>query len=137
MARRSSHIRPERVAERLRVEIADILQNELKDPRLGLVTCTRVTVSGDLSIAKVYVSTLAEDEGKKTMMKVLQNATGFVRRSLGPRLGLRLTPEIRFVYDPSVEYGIELEQLLERNRPVSDDEPKKEEGRPRGKDTTS
>lgn len=116
MAKGSSRIRPERVAERVRVEIAEILQSELKDPRVGLVTCTRVQVSGDLSMAKVYVSVLAEEAATRATMKVLERASGFVRRSLARRLGLRVTPEIRFVYDPSVEYGIELERLLEETR---------------------
>ncbi|MFQ5788903.1 MAG: 30S ribosome-binding factor RbfA [Acidobacteriota bacterium] len=113
MPRDAARIRPERVAERIRVEIARILQRELKDPRVGLATCTRVRVSGDLRIAKVYVSVLADKSEQEKTMAALQHASGFVRRILGGRLGLRVSPEVRFVFDPAVEYGIRLEQLLE------------------------
>ena len=123
MSRNSSKIRPERVGERIRVEVADILQRELKDPRIGgLVTCTRVQVSGDLGVAKVYVSVLADPEEQKATLKVLANAAGFVRRLLGRRLGLRVSPEVRFIFDPSVEFGIRLEQLIEEHKPEEDEE---------------
>jgi ribosome-binding factor A len=101
------------------MDVAEILQNELKDPRLPLVTCTRVTVTGDLKSAKLYVSVLADEAKGKSAMAVLEGATGYVRRLLARRLGLRTAPEIRFLFDPSVEYGIRLEELLqsERERP--------------------
>jgi ribosome-binding factor A len=116
VSRNPSRIRPERVAERIRVEIADILQRELKDPRIGLATCTRVQVSGDLRVAKVYVSVLAAPREQETTMKALVNASGFVRRALAQRLGLRVSPEVRFLFDPSVEYGIRLERLIEETK---------------------
>jgi ribosome-binding factor A len=98
------------------MDAASILQSELKDPRLPLVTCTRVTVTNDLKSAKLYVSVLGDEAQKKRAMKVLEGATGYVRRLLAERLGLRTAPEIRFVYDPSVEYGIRLEELLQEER---------------------
>lgn len=116
MSRNSSRVRPERVAEKIRVEIADILQRDLKDPRIGLATCTRVQVSSDLKVAKVYVSVLASSEEQKTALEVLRRASGFVRRLLGQRLGLRVSPEVRFVYDPAVEYQIRLEELIDETR---------------------
>jgi len=111
------------VAERIRVEIADILQRELKDPRIGLATCTRVQVSGDLRVAKVYVSVLAARREQETTMKALVNASGFVRRALSKRLGLRVSPEVRFLFDPSVEYGIRLERLIEETKEHDPDDP--------------
>ncbi len=127
MARqRGERIRPGRVAEQLRMDVADILQNDLKDPRLGLVTCTRVDLTNDLRHAKVYVSVLGEEKEKDSSMQALESATGYVRRQLAGRLGLRVSPEIVFVFDPSVEYSIRLEGLIEdtkRRSPSDDDSP--------------
>lgn len=126
MARqRGQRIRPGRVAEQLRMDVADILQNDLKDPRLGLVTCTRVDLTNDLRHAKLYVSVLGEEKEKDRSMQALESATGYVRRQLSRRLGLRVSPEIVFVFDPSVEYSIRLEGLIEetkRRSPSTDDE---------------
>lgn len=125
MARqRGARIRPGRVAEQLRMDVADILQNDLKDPRLGMVTCTRVDLTNDLRHAKVYVSVLGED--KDDSMQALKSATGYVRRILAKRLGLRVSPEIVFVFDPSVEYSIRLEGLIEetkRRSPLPEPDP--------------
>ena len=128
---RGVRIRPERVAEQLRMDVADILQHELKDPRLGLVTCTRVDLTGDLRHAKLYVSVLGEESAKKSSMEALESATGYVRRQLSKRLGLRVSPEIVFVFDPSVEYSIRLEGLIEETRersPVEDPDPEGDDG---------
>ncbi len=133
MARqRGVRIRPERVAEQLRMDVADILQNDLKDPRLGMVTCTRVDLTNDLRHAKVYVSVLGED--KDDSMRALESAAGYVRRKLARRLGLRVSPEIVFVFDPSVEYSIRLEGLIEetkRRSPVSPEPDSPDDGEPR------
>lgn len=110
------------MAEQVRFEIANILQRELKDPRIGLATCTRVKVSGDLRVAKVYVSVLADSRGQKTTMQTLERASGFVRRLLSQRLALRVSPEVRFVFDPSVEYGLRLERLIEETKLGSDED---------------
>ncbi len=106
------------------MDAASILQSELKDPRLPLVTCTRVSVTNDLKSAKLYVSILGDETQRVRAMKVLEGATGYVRRLLAQRLGLRAAPEIRFVFDPSIEYGIRLEELLQSERersPAPDD----------------
>jgi ribosome-binding factor A len=113
---RGERVRPERLAEQMRMDAAQILQSQIKDPRLPLVTCTRVSVTNDLKHAKLYVSVLGNEEDQKIAMKVLVGATGYVRRLLSERLGIRFVPEIQFVYDPSVEYGIRLEELIEETR---------------------
>jgi ribosome-binding factor A len=125
---RGERVRPERLAEQIRMDAASILQSELKDPRLPLLTCTRVTVANDLKSAKLYVSVLGDEGQRQRAMKVLEGATGYVRRLLAERLGLRSAPEIRFVFDPSVEYGIRLEELLqsEKDRLPPADEPEGE-----------
>jgi ribosome-binding factor A len=113
---RGERVRPERLAEQLRKDVADILQNHLEDPRLPLITCTRVTVTPDLKHAKLYVSVLGDEHVRERAMTALEGATGYVRRLLARRLALRSAPEIRFVYDPSVEYGIRLEELIREGR---------------------
>jgi ribosome-binding factor A len=110
------------VAEQIRVEIAEILQRELKDPRIGLATCTRVTLTGDLRVAKVYVSVLGSEPEQKETMKVLGRASGYVRHLLSRRLNLRVSPEVRFTFDPAVEYGIKLEKLLEETKRDTEEE---------------
>lgn len=108
------------------MDIAEILQRELKDPRIGLATCTRVNVSGDLGVAKVYVSVLGSEPEQKQTMKALGRASGYVRHLLSRRLGLRVSPEVRFIFDPAVEYGIELEKIIEETKRDTEEEP--EEG---------
>jgi ribosome-binding factor A len=118
--------RPERVAHLMRREIAEILQRELRDPRLGtMVSVTDVEVTRDLSFARVFVSILDTGAGRDQALVALQRAAGFVRHALGPRLGLREVPEIRFVHDESIARGARVEELLkklERGEQVGDDE---------------
>ena len=121
-------IRPERVAQRIRREIADILESRLRDPRVaGLVSVTDVEVTNDLALARVYVSVLAPGPERERALSALANAAGFVRTALAPRLGLREVPEIRFVHDQSVERGARVEELLKRlarGEPIPDEEPR-------------
>lgn len=109
-------IRPERVAHLMRREIAEILQNRLRDPRLSssMVSVTDVQVTHDLSMARVFVSMLAEGIERESAMRALQSAAGFVRRELGPRLGLREVPDLRFAIDTSIERGARVDEILRR-----------------------
>ena len=107
--------RPERVAERIKRETAEILENELRDPRLhGIVSVTDVEITPDLSMARIFVSTLAEGDAREQILKALSSAAGFVRRRLAPRLGLREVPEVRFLLDTSIEKGTRVEFLLRK-----------------------
>ena len=119
-------IRPERVAHLMRREVADILRNKMRDPRLSQwVSVTDVEVTEDLSFAKVFVSILPEGAERDLTLETLAHAAGFVRRELAPRLGLRDVPEIRFKLDTSIERGARVDELLrriERGEPVEDDE---------------
>ena len=108
--------RRERVAEAIRREVAGILRFELADPRVGRATVTRVELTGDLTRARVYVSVYGSEADRKETLAVLGRARGRVRTLLGSRVRLRATPEIRFVFDPSVEFSIRLEQILDRER---------------------
>ena len=121
-------IRPERVAHLMRREIAEILANRLRDPRVShWVSVTDVEVTGDLSFARVYVSILTGADDSPKALEALQGAAGFVRHELAPRLGLREVPEIRFVLDRSIETGARVEELLRklnRGEPIDDEEEK-------------
>ena len=120
-------IRPERVATLMRREVADILRNKLRDPRLSeWVSVTDVEVTADLSSAKIFVSILPEGEEREKALRALSGAVGFVRRELAPRLGLREVPDIRFKLDSSIERGARVDELLkrlERGEPLGIDEP--------------
>ncbi len=101
-----------RVAEQMKKEIAAILREEIKDPRIGFVTVTGVEVAGDHRHAKVFVSILGSEEEKAHSMEGLNKATGFVRSEIAKRIRLRYTPEIIFKYDESIERGIHISSLL-------------------------
>ena len=118
-------IRPERVAQQMRREVASILERDLRDPRLQdrWVSVTDVEVTPDLSMARIYVSVLEGGPTREQALEALQNAAGFVRHALAPRLGLREMPEIRFLLDTSIERGARVEELLAQVRPPRDEEP--------------
>ena len=108
-------IRPERVAELIKREAADILENDLSDPRVsGFISVTDAEVTPDLSFARIYVSVLAPGEEAERVLRALEHAAPFVRRQLAPRLKLREMPEIRFVRDDSMERGARVDELLRK-----------------------
>jgi len=104
--------RLQRVEQAIKEEVAQILQRELKDPRIGFVTITRVKVSADLQHAIVYFSLLEGHGSPSETQAGLKSATGYVRRLLGERLRLRVTPEVIFRLDPSVADSIRISKLL-------------------------
>ena len=119
-------VRPERVAERIKREAADILESQLRDPRVtGMVSVTDVEVTQDLSFARIYVSVLASSTPVDDVLRVLQSAAPFVRRQLAPRLELREVPQIRFLLDDSIERGARVDELLRKiaeGEPIEDGE---------------
>lgn len=106
-------IRVSRVAESIKKEMSQILQQELKDPRIGFVTVTGVDLTNDLSQATVYLSVLGDDEQKASTLAALGRGSGFIRSELGRRIQLRHVPELIFKFDSSIEYGSRIEQLLD------------------------
>ena len=106
-------IRSEKVADLIQEEICQMLRRTIKDPRIGFVTITRVEVSEDCRSAKVYFSVAGTLEERERSMKGLDSARGYVRRELGKRIRLRYTPEIMFRFDPSIEYAIHVEELIQ------------------------
>lgn len=107
--------RQERVAELLQRELAEMITFELKDPRLGMTNVTRVEMTPDLRVARVYVSTLDdEDRTGKAALAALEHASGYLRRQLGQRVELRFLPELKFLYDPGVAAGMRIDALIQR-----------------------
>ena len=105
--------RVDRIEEQLRIEISEILEREIQDPRIGLATITGVKISSDLRHARVFVTALGRAEEHKRTIQGLRSAASFIRRSLSKRLHhLKRIPELTFDYDESVEQGIRIEQLL-------------------------
>ena len=105
-------IRTGRVAEQIKKELSQLIQTELKDPRIGFVTVTGVDLTNDLSQAKVYLSVLGDEEQKEGSLKALEKGKGYLRSELGKRIQLRHTPELIFKFDESIEYGSRIEKLL-------------------------
>ncbi|NWG02771.1 MAG: 30S ribosome-binding factor RbfA [Syntrophaceae bacterium] len=106
--------RSEKVADLIHKETSQILMKSIKDPRVGLVTVTRVHVSEDCRFAKIYYSVVGDLKERERSMEGLESATGYVRKELGRRIRLRYTPEIVFQFDPSIEYAIHMEELIQR-----------------------
>jgi ribosome-binding factor A len=105
--------RTERVAQEIQVAVADIFaRGMIRDPRVGYITVTGVKMSPDLRVAKVFYSMIGTDEQKKNTKEGLEAAKGFVRREVTSRVKLRVSPEIYFSFDPSLEEGDKIERLL-------------------------
>ena len=105
--------RMERVNQQMKREISLILQKDISDPRLMFVTITGVTVSPDLHVARVRFSTLGGDKQLLAVQESLDRASGFIRRLIGERIRLRLTPKIEFVYDDSIAYSDRIERTIQ------------------------
>ncbi|HZV98149.1 MAG TPA: 30S ribosome-binding factor RbfA [Methylophilaceae bacterium] len=102
--------RSDRVAEQIQRELADLLQFEVKDPRVGMVTITEVEVSGDMAHAKIYYSA---KEGTAELQKGLEKTAGFLRSQLSKRMLVRTVPQLHFVYDASIDRGMRLSKLID------------------------
>jgi ribosome-binding factor A len=104
--------RTRRVGEQIQREVAGILQEEFKDPRLGMISVSGVEVSRDLAHAKIYISVLGREEDVSETIKVLNKAAGFLRHQLGQRMRLRSVPQLRFLYDASLAEGARMDALI-------------------------
>jgi len=106
--------RTERLGHQIRVELAEMLSREVKDPRIGFATVTRVEVSADHHHARVFVSLLGSPEEQQRGIEGLSSAAGFLRHEIGRRLALRRAPEIDFLLDHGVEAGEKIETILQQ-----------------------
>lgn len=111
----STSTRVERVGQEIQAAVADIFaRGMLRDPRVGFITITGVKVSPDLRVAKVFYSSLGTDEQRAETQAGLEAAKGFVRREVTSRLKLRVSPEIYFSFDGSLQEGDKIERLLKK-----------------------
>jgi len=107
--------RIERVNSLIRHELCELLQRQVKDPRLGnFITITAVDTSADMKYAKVFVSRMGSQEEKQEMLSVLASASGFFRRELTKRLRMRRVPELNFQWDDSFERGERVSRLIDQ-----------------------
>lgn len=104
--------RPRRVAEQIQRELAELIQVEVKDPRVGMVTLTGVDVSADYAHAKVYFSLLGDQARVDAALKGLNSAAGFLRSQVAHRMKLRVMPMFHFTHDVSIENGARLDKLI-------------------------
>jgi ribosome-binding factor A len=105
--------RPDRVGEEIRHELSELLsRGGVHDPGIGFITLTRVTVTGDLQLARIYYTTLGDEKARKETARALGRATPFMRRHVGGRLRLRRVPEFEFRFDHSIENQDRIEQIL-------------------------
>lgn len=103
--------RSERVGGQLRRELAQLVQHEVKDPRVGFVSISDVEVTRDLAHAKVYVTVFEEDKAPRSI-EALNRAAGYLRRRLGQEMRIRTVPELHFLHDASVETGARMDELI-------------------------
>jgi ribosome-binding factor A len=108
--------RPARIGEEIRMELADLLAREIRDPGMGFVTVTHVKVSADLQVARAYYTTLGDAAARKNTAKALERAKPFLRSRLAGSLGLRRVPELAFQYDESIAREERIESLLQEIR---------------------
>jgi ribosome-binding factor A len=105
--------RPDRVGDQIRQVLSELLsRGTVHDPGIGFITLTRVKVSPDLQMARVYYTTLGDESARRETAKALERATGFLRRHVGERLELRRVPELKFQFDESVMHQDRVEQIL-------------------------
>jgi ribosome-binding factor A len=105
--------RPERLGDQIRQELSEILsRGEVHDPGIGFITLTRVQVTADLQLARVYYTSLGDPNARKETARALTRATGFFRRQIGSRLQLRRVPELEFRFDESIAHQDRIEQIL-------------------------
>ncbi|MBN2097397.1 MAG: 30S ribosome-binding factor RbfA [Candidatus Omnitrophica bacterium] len=109
-----SQARIERVSQEIKKEIGAMLHGEIKDPRIGFITITKVELSRDLHLAKVYFSFLGTDKQLRDTQVGLQRSRGFIRKLLGERIKIRYTPEIIFKFDKNLEYSVHIQEVIDK-----------------------
>lgn len=121
--------RTEQIGDEIQRILGEVIQSEVKDPRVGFVTVTGVTMTPDLLRANVRISVLGDDKERKTTMQVLERAKGFLRRRVAEELSMRQTPELKLHLDTSLDHALRIGELLHQideerktNPPKLDDE---------------
>jgi ribosome-binding factor A len=104
--------RTDRVGHLIQMELGQLILHRVKDPRVGFVTITHVSVTPDLRSACVFYSSLGDEKARKGSQTALEKATGFLQREIGTALQLRYTPKLKFMYDDSIDRGLEIDRVL-------------------------
>ena len=115
-----ANTRPQKVAEQIRIELSELLARDVHDPGIGFITLTKVSVTPDLQLARVYYTSLGDERGLRETAKALQRALPFLRRQIAQRVRLRRVPEIEFFYDKSVAQHDRVEQILQELKAEAD-----------------
>ncbi len=105
-------IKQDRLNERIRIILSELLLREVSDPRLQGVTVTEVSIDSELMYATIYVNALGEEEREKEVMQAFKSANGFLRREVGQRITTRNTPELHFKWDTTLAHGERINQIL-------------------------
>ena len=121
---RKNSIKNTRINMEVQRELSQIIRSEIKDPRIHpLTSVVAVEVTPDLKYCKAYISVLGDEEAGKATIEGLRSAASFVRRELAHRVNLRNTPEIKFIQDQSIEYGVNMSKLIDEvTKDLHDDE---------------
>jgi len=109
--------RTRRVGEQIQRDLAELIRSEVRDPRLGMVTVNHVNVSRDMSYAKVFITVMGEPESREVSLSILNKMSGYLRSQIGRRMKLRIIPELKFVYDESIDRGARIDSLLKNAAP--------------------
>ena len=113
---RKNSIKNTRINSEVQRELANIIRGEIKDPRIHpLTSVVTAEVAPDLKTCKAYISVLGNQEAQEKTLEGLNSAVGYIRRQLARNLNLRNTPEIRFIMDQSIEYGVHMSRLIDEN----------------------
>ena len=124
---RKNSIKNTRINMEVQRELSEIIRGGLKDPRIHpMTTVVSVEVTPDLKYCKAYISVLGDEESGKDTIKGLKSAEGYIRRELAHRINLRNTPELLFVLDQSIEYGVHMSRLIDQVTKDLNDEPEEE-----------
>ncbi len=112
---RKNSVKHVRINHAVQRELGNIIRNEVKDPRIGIMTSvTAVDVATDLKTCKVYISVFGDDEERENTKKAFEKAEGFIRRALAENLNLRNTPKLTFIMDNSIEYGVTMSNKIDK-----------------------
>ena len=126
---RKNSIKNTRINTEVQHELANLIRGGIKDPRIHPMTSvTAVEVAPDLKTCRAYISVLGDEEEKRNTMEGLKNAEGYIRRQLAKTINLRNTPEIRFILDESIEYGVAMSKLIDEVSKKEDAQEVQEDG---------
>ena len=126
---RKNSIKNTRINAEVQHELANLIRGGIKDPRIHPMTSvTAVEVAPDLKTCRAYISVLGDDEAKRNTLEGLKNAEGYIRRQLAKTINLRNTPEVRFILDESIEYGVAMSKLIDEVSKKEDAQEVQEDG---------